>query len=62
MIVALLSKKKIQQLAVAFVDDTSLYSNRDRVEQNMQTIVDTYRQLHETTGGSIQCEKSFYFA
>ena len=54
-------KSQLQRPVISFVDDTSLFSNGDRVKQNMQAIVDTYRWLYKATGSSIQCEKSFYF-
>ena len=52
-IIAPISQQKIQQLAVAFVVDTSLYSNGEKVEQNMQEIINTYRRLYNAMRGTI---------
>ena len=41
-------QRKTQQLAVAFVDDISLYSNSEKVEQKIQEIINTYRRLYES--------------
>ena len=56
------SKIKIRRIAVAFVDDMSIYSNRINAQSNMQIILDIYRKLYEAIGGSIQSEKSFYYS
>ena len=51
------SKMKIRRIAVAFLDDTSMYSNRTNTQSNMQSILDTYRKLYKAIGESIQSEK-----
>ena len=55
------SKRIIQRIAIAFVDDTDFYTNGQDYEEKMQLIMDLYTKLYEATGGKIQQDKiNFY--
>ena len=47
------SREIIQQIAIAFVDDTDFYTNGPNYELKMQMIMDIYTRLYEATGGKI---------
>ena len=47
------SKIKIRRIVVVFVDNMGIYSNGINAQSNMQIILDTYRKLYKTIGGSI---------
>ena len=51
----------IQRAAVAFVDNTSLYSNKNNIQHNIKYVVDKYKRLYEAIGGLIEENKSHYY-
>ena len=40
----------IKRTAIAFVDDTSFYTNREDYKKKIQTIIERYTKLYEATG------------
>ena len=57
MLKTLIKKKSIQQVTIAFIDDTSFYSNRSGVEKKTQNIINQYTTLCKAIGGMIEKEK-----
>ena len=51
----------IQQIAIAFVDDTDFYTNGRNYKIKMQLIMDLYTKLYEATGGKIQQMKIMFY-
>jgi len=57
-----ITKQSINELVVAFVDDTDFFANREDPIQVMRNILEEYRSSFEATGGKIKFEKIFCFA
>ena len=51
-----------QKASVAFVDDNDMVTDGENVEENMKIITTEYNNLHATTGGYIEEEKSKFYA
>jgi len=55
-------KASINEMVVAFVDDTNFFVNRKDPTQAITKILEEYKVLFEATRGKIQFQKTFYFA
>ena len=53
--------KKVQELAVAFVDDIDFFSNREEGTCKITQIISIHTELFEVTGGKISFEKIVYY-
>ena len=62
LIIAPISNRTINRIAIAFVDDTSLYRNGESVQNKIQQIIDWYATLYEATGRKIEEQKSYFYA
>ena len=57
-----ITKASINEMAVAFVDDTDFFANGEDLTQAMTKILEEYKVLFEATGGKIQFQRTFCFA
>ena len=56
--IVLIIEEEVQRAAVAFVNDTSFYSNRRNIENKIQEILQVYTRLYEATSGRVEQSKS----
>ena len=60
-IIGLISRKGIQRVALAFVDNTNLYTNRIKCQERIQKAAEIYTKLFKATGGLISREKKYCY-
>ena len=53
--------KKLEELAVGFVNDTDLFSNREEAMQKIRKIMAIHTELFEVIGGEITFKKKDYY-
>jgi len=52
----------VQCAAVGFVDDNDLIENGEKVNEDMQIMLNKYNDVHAATGGHIEEEKTKCYA
>ena len=52
----------MKRIAIAFVDDTSFYSNEDNLQKKITIMIQYYARLYEVMEGLIELNKSYYYA
>ena len=55
---SVISNEIEQCIAVSFVDNNDLATDRENVEVKMQEIIDLYKMLHAAIGGKIEGSKT----
>ena len=56
------SNKDIECTVIAFVDNTSFYTNGQNYQNKIQIIVEEYTRLHKVIGEKVKQIKSFCYA
>ena len=51
----------LDNIMIAFVDDTSFYTNEIDYQTQIQSIVEEYIALYEAIGSYIEHQKTMYF-
>ena len=57
-----ITNKQIQVLAVGFIDDIDFNSDSENMQQKIQSILDIYARLYESTGGYIEHSKTLFYS
>jgi hypothetical protein len=58
----LITEEEIQRVVLAFVDDTSFYTNSGNMENNMREIIRIYTRLYKAIEGKVEQSKSYCYA